>query len=74
MWGESDPIGVGWGLRFCIPYQLPADADAGGVRTILGVAGSGDPLGVPHLHQAHCTPLMPTLLSPHRPPGSSQFP
>lgn len=69
MWEESDPVGPGWGLRFCIPYQLPGDADAGRLRSALQIAGSGDPSksALPTPGSPHTTHV-PTSL----PSGSSQ--
>ena len=34
---ESDSVGLGWGLKFCIPDNTSHDTDADGLQTTLGV-------------------------------------
>lgn len=34
---ESNSVGLGWGLRFCIPDKTPHDTDTDGVQTTLGI-------------------------------------
>lgn len=33
----SDSLGLGWGLRFCVPNKLPEEEDAAGLETILSI-------------------------------------